>query len=389
MADQARKLVVFGFDLAENSQIRRIRAMRALGHEVHSFTMRRSDMNEGFTPEWPNTHLFRTEHENLPKRAAVVAASIVKMLPHRQKLRQADVIFARNLDMLAIAWAARKLAGASHVPLVYECLDINGTLAREDGKGKAMRAAEKALLNRLQMLVVSSPGFIRNYFDPMQDYTGPWALWENKLAAGGPLPQRPTTRNAVASDGPIRLGWVGTIRCAPSLKLLTDLAQRMGADVQVDIHGVVHRHALPDFDQVMQANPNMTWHGPYDYPGDLARVYQSCNMVWAQDLWQRGNNSDWLLPNRIYEASWGGCPSIALGDTETGQRVASDGLGWTIDSPDAAALEALLRQLSPADIQARGQALLDRDDGDFVQTGREIQQVIDQLTGAQTLEDAA
>jgi succinoglycan biosynthesis protein ExoL len=163
----------------------------------------------------------------------------------------------------------------------------------------------------------------------------------------------------------------------------------MGADVQVDIHGVVHRHALPDFDQVMQANPNMTWHGPYDYPGDLARVYQSCDMVWAQDLWQRGNNSDWLLPNRIYEASWGGCPSIALGDTETGRRVASDGLGWTIDSPDAATLEALLRSLSSADIQARGQALLDRDDGDFVQTGREIQQVIDQLTGAQTLEDAA
>ena len=52
------------------------------------------------------------------------------------------------------------MAGASDVPLIYECLDINGALCREGRKADAMRAAEQFLLRRIQMLVVSSPGFI-------------------------------------------------------------------------------------------------------------------------------------------------------------------------------------------------------------------------------------
>lgn len=373
------RIEVFGFDVAEISQIRRIRAMVALGHDVHSFTMRRDNMNEDFEPEWPNTHLFMTENENLPKRAAIVAASIVKMTGHRQRLRTADMIFARNLDMLAIAWAARAMAGASDVPLIYECLDINGALCREDAKSRAMRSAERFLLERTQMLVVSSPGFMRSYFEPTQGYKGPWALWENKLAAGAALPLRPQQRPTPAAGQPLRIGWVGTIRCAPSLELLAGVADRMGQAVEVHIHGIVHHHALPDFDSTLQARPNMIYHGAYDYPQDLARIYGSCDLVWSQDLWQSGNNSDWLLPNRIYEASWAGCPSVAVSTTETGRRISSDGLGWVIDQPDPEQLTALLQKLTPQDIAACGQALLRRPDRDFVQSSEDIADVIEQV----------
>jgi hypothetical protein len=66
----------------------------------------------------------------------------------------------------------------------------------------------------------------------------------------------------------------------------------------------------------------------------------------AGPLASRGN-SDWLLPNRIYEASYFGCPSIALAGTETGRRVAADGLGFTVEEPTAEALTELLRGLTP------------------------------------------
>ncbi|MCI5042830.1 MAG: glycosyl transferase, partial [Donghicola eburneus] len=107
-----KRIEVFGFDVAEISQIRRIRALAALGHQVHSFTMRRENMNKAFEPDWPNTHLFMTENENLQKRVAVVAKSIWKMRRYRKSLATADMIIARNLDMLAIACAARVIAGA-------------------------------------------------------------------------------------------------------------------------------------------------------------------------------------------------------------------------------------------------------------------------------------
>ena len=370
------RIVVFGFDVAEISQIRRIRAMISLGHEVHSFTMRRENMNLDFEPDWPNTHLYMTQNESLGKRAAVVAKSIVKMTGHRQKLREADVIIARNLDMLAIAWAARALAGAGRVPLVYECLDINGALCRDDAKGRAMRAAERVLLNRIQMLVVSSPGFINSYFEPAQGYDGDWALWENKVA-GSALPDRPKVRPVL--DGPIRLGWAGTIRCAPSLSILRDVADRLGDRVEVHIHGVVHRHVLPDFDAVIAAHPNMIYHGPYDYPADLPKFYDTFDLVWAQDLWQRGNNSDWLLPNRIYEASWAGCPSVAVAGTETGRRVAADKLGWAIPDATAGDLEALLQSMTREDMRECGNDLLSRPDRDFVQSAEDIEDVIQQV----------
>lgn len=367
------RIEVFGFDVAEISQIRRIRAMRDLGHEVHSFTMRRTNMNADFTPDWPDTHLYVTDNEKLARRAAVVAAAIVKTARHRARLRDADVIFARNLDMLAIAWAARALTGA-RAPLVYECLDIHGALTGQGIKSRAMRAAERRLLAGCAMLVVSSPGFIQHYFETVQGYSGPWAIWENKLAAGGPLPDRPVTR--VPSKGPLRLGWVGTIRCAPSLELLTALARAMGDAVEIHVHGIVHHHAAPGFDAAVAAHENIFYHGEYAYPDDLARIYGGLDLVWAQDLWQPGENSDWLLPNRIYEASWAGCPSLAVAGTETGCRVADDGLGWTIDYPDPALLQNLLQSLTREDVTRRGQALLDRPEGDFVQMPEDVQAVI-------------
>ncbi len=375
------RIEVFGFDVAEISQIRRIRAMIGLGHEVHSFTMRRANMNADFVPDWPNTHLYETQNEALGKRAAVVAGSVLRMAGHRARLRAADVIVARNLDMLAIAAAAKRIAG-SRAPLVYECLDIHGALTGQGAKSRLMRAAERRLLAGVAMLVVSSPGFIRHYFDPMQGYRGPHALWENKLAAGAALPARPVTRPA--GDGPLRLGWVGTIRCQPSLDLLMALADRMGEAVQIQIHGIVHHHALQGFDAAVAARANVTYAGPYAYPDDLARLYGGCDLVWAQDLWQRGQNSDWLLPNRIYEASWAGCPSLAVAGTETGRRVTEDGLGWVIDTPDPGLLQTLLESLPRGDIRARGQALLDRPDTDFVQSPADIAAVIDRVRAPQT-----
>jgi len=373
------RIEVFGFDVSEISQIRRIRAMIALGHQVHSFTMRRDNMNATFVPDWPNTHLYVTRNEALGPRAAVVAGSILRMVGQRARLRAADILFARNLDMLTIAWAGRALTG-SRARLVYECLDIHAALTGRGAKSRAMRAAERWLLGSVDMLVVSSPGFIREYFEPLQGFAGPHVVWENKLAAGAALPPRPTTRPPM--DGVLRLGWVGTIRCAPSLTLLMALADRMGPQIEINIHGIVHRHVLPNFDAIIAERANVAYHGGYSYPADVARIYGGLDLVWAQDLWQTGANSDWLLPNRIYEASWAGCPSIAVVGTETGRRVAADDLGWTIEAPNPAALHSLLDGLSRDLINARGQALLHRPATDFVQSSTEISTVIERLRDA-------
>jgi succinoglycan biosynthesis protein ExoL len=110
---------------------------------------------------------------------------------------------------------------------------------------------------------------------------------------------------------------------------------------------------------------NVTYFGPYNYPDDLSKIYGGIDLVWAQDLWQRGANSDWLLPNRIYEASWFGCPSLAVADTQTGRRVDTAGLGFTIETPTADKLIERLRGLSRAQIEAAAAKIMALSDNDF------------------------
>jgi succinoglycan biosynthesis protein ExoL len=154
-------------------------------------------------------------------------------------------------------------------------------------------------------------------------------------------------------------------------------ADHFGGQIKIRICGNVHRHVLPDFDAQIGARDNVIYSGPYDYPTGLAEVYGACDVVWAQDLWQRGDNSDWLLPNRIYEASWFGCPSIAVVDTETGRKVATDKLGFTVDEPSAEALVALLKSLDHDAIADASQALLDTQNIDFVLRPQDVQDALD------------
>ena len=377
-AGRACKIVVFGFDSAEISQVRRIRSLMALGHDVHAFTMRRGTRSGHFETEFPNTHLFWTEHERLVKRAVLVAAAIVKMTGHRACLRAADMILARNLDMLCIAWAARRLAGAGDVPLVYECLDIHKAMVGEGRKTRALRRAERWLLDRCQGLVVSSPAYLHAYFEACQAYRGPAFLCENKIVPIPPLPDRQSIA-PVPATGPIRIGWIGSIRCRPSLHLLQEVARALGPRVEIHIHGRVHDHAVPEFHSVVAETGNMVYHGPYDYPSDLPEVYAHCDLVWNVDLWLRGGNSDWALANRLYEAGWCGRPSIGLENTETGRYIAERGMGWVLPAADPAQLARLLREIDRERIQGVSRALLSRPASDFVSDGSELQAIIDRL----------
>ncbi|WP_299567663.1 glycosyltransferase [uncultured Sulfitobacter sp.] len=374
------RLLFFGYDSSEPSHIRRIRAFTDCGLDVRAATMRREGQEADGGPEvfWDNIHLGTTQHAAMGQRLRAVAGAIAALPRYRKQLAGFDVIVARNLDMLAIAAAARAMLRPAP-PLVYECLDIHGMMTDPGAKGRMARAFERRLLARTSALVVSSPAFVREYFAPLQGWSGPVTVLENKLWLGPGAVSRPAPAEAKprAAGARVVLGWVGALRCARSLAILAETARRLGDAVEVRMHGIVHRHALPDFDATLAAHANLSYHGPYSYPQGLARIYADCDLVWSQDLWQWGTNSTWLLPNRIYEAGYYGCPSVAVLGTETGRRVA-DGLGWAIAAPSADELCALLSRLDARQIAAQRRALLARPDSDFRQTCAEIRAAVEQ-----------
>jgi hypothetical protein len=100
--------------------------------------------------------------------------------------------------------------------------------------------------------------------------------------------------------------------------------------------------------------------GAYLYPDDLAQIYSDVHMVWAIDFFEEGQNSAWLLPNRIYEGCLNGAVPIALAGTETAAFIERHGIGVVIPDIEPQTLQTLFAGMTPERLRglARGVAAI-------------------------------
>ena len=220
-------------------------------------------------------------------------------------------------------------------------------MLRQDMAGAALRAVERRLMRRCRLLVVSSPAFIEHYFRPRQklgeDLRLPVLLVENKLLELENEPAR--ARRPAGRTRPWRIGWLGAIRCRRSLDILTGLAAKRPDLLEVHIHGRPAYSEFDDFDAQVASAPGVTFGGAYA-AADLPRLYAAVDFSWAIDFMEEGQNSAWLLPNRIYEGSRFGVAPIALDGVETGRFLRTLDFGLRLDSVED--LERVLEAMTPA-----------------------------------------
>ncbi|WP_299390902.1 glucosyl transferase [Pelagibius sp.] len=344
----------FGHDWAESTVIKRARAFTALGLKVTGFCFRREKFNQSFVPFWENHHLGTTEDRSYAKRLIKLLAAVPVLCRQRVSLRDAGFFYARNIDMCALAWLGRLLSGSS-APLVYEVLDVQRVFTNRGPVGVAFRWLERRLLNRCDLLVVSSPGFVSEYFKPVQGYRGRVFLLENKISfAQASQVQRPALKAkcAPAAEDPLRaggrwvIGWFGTLRCPKSLDILCRLAESLPERVEIYMRGYPTETGLEYFEEAIAKHPNITYEGEYRNPEDMADIYGRVHLTWAFDFLDEGTNSEWLLPNRVYEGGYFGSVALASKDTQTGQKVRELGLGYTFDGPLLENLAAFLKWYS-------------------------------------------
>jgi len=359
-----RHIAFFGHDAGDAAVRRRVRAFQDDGVRVTGFMMRRGDTASA---EWENIDLGQTHDGAFLQRIRQVFSGAALAAKHRDVLAQADAIYARNLDMLACAFLAKRKAGLD-TPVIYESLDIHRLLTRNDLVGSGMRWLEGRLLSRSAGLVVSSPAFLRNHFE--RHFAGRYQafLVENRLAAGADYGPRPAP-GSKAPGRPLRLGWVGNLRCLRSFGLLCELADRFPDTLEIHLHGAPARKEIPIFEPEIDKRPNMTFHGRYRSPEDLSDIYSGLDLVWAGDFMEAGFNSVWLLPNRIYEGGYFVVPSIAPAGTETAAWIDSRKGGFLVEEPLGRTLPELIERLiaDPAPIADRSRALAALPDTDFIQ----------------------
>lgn len=342
-------------DLRDAAVARRIRMLRAAGLEVTLAGFARAAPPaevEGV----PARCLGQTRDGRLVDRVLAVA----RALPHvRQAMRDADVLVARNLEMLALAVAAQ-----SGRRIVYECLDIHRTLTGSGRAARLVQRVERHLLRRAALVLTSSPRFVIEHFA----HAAPdvqTVVFENKVLALDDAPPCPPSRRHRADGAPWTIGWFGMLRCRRSFAMLQTLAAQSEGRIEVLIAGRPSPAEFADFARDVAAAPGVRFVGAYT-AADLPALYDAVDFAWAIDYFEEGENSTWLLPNRLYEASAHGAVPIALAGVETGAWLHRHGAGLIVTDPQAeiatrlraltaddhAALRATVLAIPPADLIA-------------------------------------
>lgn len=344
-----RPIAFFAHERGDARVRKRIAALQDQGREVVGFTFHRVRDKPDQPPTWENIHLGTTYNRRYLQRLWVFAKCVAVLWNYRKRLGACGVIYVVNTDNAMLALLARCFSGKT-IPLVLELADIQPAMTGAGLVSKILRCVERFVLKRSALLVTTSPGFIREYFAPTQNYTGEVFLLENKvypsegLAASKLPPKESNTRGR-----PWVIGCFGALRCRRSLELMHALAARLGDRISIVLRGYPAGTLAEDFQKLLGNLPNYQFEGAYQYPDELAEIYGEIDFNWTFDESDPAGNSAWLLPNRIYEGGCFGVPALGSAATETGRWIERHQLGWTFEEPLEESLIGFFKNLDVSD----------------------------------------
>ncbi len=336
-------LIFFSPERTDARSIKRIEALQDQGWKVLGLTFHRAHVLTSVSPTWEDICLGVTYSKRYFQRAFAILRSLHVIWQLRHRIRTASCLYAINADNSLLALFARWVS-RRRIPLAVEIADIQPAMNRPNLIGKTLRFIERVVLRRSQLLITTSPGFLRHYFTPIQHYHGPHFLLENKVY---PPPAEDLPPSSPPPAPPWRIGYFGVFRCQRSLDLIAGLAQ--GGSVEFYLRGVPGGGIDAEaFRHTVTTTPGITWEGGYTYPTDLPSMYSQIHLSWCFDFSAAGANSAWLLPNRIYEGGLHHRPALTLTDTETAHWILEKKLGWSFPETDLQThLHHFLTHLTP------------------------------------------
>ncbi|MCL6285646.1 hypothetical protein M3P21_19130 [Ruegeria sp. 2012CJ41-6] len=373
------RMVFLGSDATNPTLILRIRSFLRAGADVTGFTFRRWKFNTDYQPEWANIHLGRTVDRNYLRRLPSLLRALYVVAQHRQVLRRADVIYARQIDLLLLGLLGKWLSG-SPARMVYEVEDIQEVFFKKTLQGKIFRWLERWALKHVDLLVPLSPGFLRGYFQPVQNYTGPSFVLENKIQLGDQSDE-PTRAGRVWEEITDRwvIGWFGTLRCPKSMALLEEVAERLGPKVEIYTRGYPTETGLDAYMEIVNRHPNWTYAGEYTIPGDLEEMYGRVHFSWCLDFLDEHGNSPLLLACRMYQGGFYGAVPLVPAGSEMDRWVSEAGIGHALPAPYAEPIARFLENTTVEAYREERAEIMDRRRDLFLEDGTDTRALLDTI----------
>jgi succinoglycan biosynthesis protein ExoL len=270
----------------------------------------------------------------------------------RRANQRPDLLFVNSWEMqlfgeLFFGGAVRKISDFADV----HDLQHSGKAAR------FINLLERIISNRGWEYVVSSPWFYWNFLKTKIFFNGPCYLIENKIAAQH-LPSEapaPVIFSSEARQMEVTvILWNGILRSNENARFLTRLVSSQKGAFRLRIGGV-YKMLDPAVLSAMLGSPYVENFGAYA-DDQLASLFDGVNYSWVCDLEEDFNTLN-LLPNRVYQAMFYGCPSVAIRNTALGKFVNELRLGLVIDRADLSSTATRLKTLDTAKLRKHASRL--------------------------------
>lgn len=283
--------------------------------------------------------LGRLTHAKLLKRIPVMIRSIFKI---RERIESHDVLYCFNFDILFIGWLST-IFKRKDIKIVYDLADIHKVLGGEGFLSTLLRAVERFLLKRTDLVVVASPAYIDGYFQKLQGADNEFLVIENKMLPDEESSNISTKPTQTKRDGILRIGYFGMLRCESSLKFLHQFLEENRGKVELLLRGIFLQ--TESFKSRFERLENAHYGGPFVYPDDLPDMYHSVDIVWAAHM-HGETNTKWAMSNRFYQACFYKKPLITQKNTQDSERVESYNIGTTLDLNDIETCEEIMKSIT-------------------------------------------
>ena len=117
---ELQSMVYFGHDRDDVAVVRRIVSFQNAGINVQGISFNRGDQKHKSNQKWKNLDLGYVKDAKLLNRLLVLMRAVMSIFRNRRMIRQADILYARNLDMFLLAWTAKLFTPFSDAIMVYE-----------------------------------------------------------------------------------------------------------------------------------------------------------------------------------------------------------------------------------------------------------------------------
>ena len=336
------------------------------GYDVKVYSFRRIRFEENTYPDGVEVvDLGEVKDLKYLSRIPLLLRAMLTVHKQEKKANYPALVYAFGLDMALVG----SIAMPASTPLLYEVGDVADPLPHTSVISKIIEFLEKRILSRCVVLVVTSLGFVKEYFSIIAPGIEQKTIVIENMISRKVARKFPRPEQHKVPVKPLKIGFVGLFRYKDSTVAIMDAVAKRKGDFELHFYGDGFiKDIINDY---ADRNENIFNHGSFKSVTDMKMIYEAIDISYiAYD--NRRSNVRMALPNKLYEAPYFGVPVVVSTNTYLSERVKEMNSGFVVDPQDEDFAGKWLDSISPEIIEEMSRNLLSLDEKYMVESYDEI-----------------